>query len=129
AAAEHTIALMLALCRNVPQAQASLAAGAWERSRFGGAELYGKTLGIFGFGRIGQLVAQRAQSFDMDVVAFDKFVSAERFRERGVEGVADSEDLYRRADVITLHLPKTAETVGWIDAAAISPMNQGGRIG
>ena len=128
AAAEHTIALMLALCRNVPQAQASLAAGAWERSRFGGAELYGKTLGIFGFGRIGQLVAKRAQSFEMDVIAFDKFVSAERFRERGVEGVADSEELYRRADVITLHLPKTAETLGWIDAAAISQMKEGVRI-
>ena len=86
AAAEHTMALVLALCRNVPQAHASLLDGEWARSRFGGNELYGKTLGVIGFGRIGQLVAKRAQAFEMEVVAFDKFVSAERFRELGVEG-------------------------------------------
>ena len=86
AAAEHTLALMLALCRNVPQAHGTLVDGRWERSRFKGAELYGKTLGVIGFGRIGQLVAKRAQGFEMEVVAFDKFVSAERFRELGVEG-------------------------------------------
>ena len=86
AAAEHTLALALALCRNVPQAHASLVAGEWARSRYGGNELYGKTLGVIGFGRIGQLVAQRAQAFDMEVVAFDKFVAPERFRELGVEG-------------------------------------------
>ena len=80
AAAEHTLALMLALFRNVPQAHASLAAGRWDRAKFKGAELYGKTLGVVGFGRIGQLVAQRALSFDMDVVGFDKFVSVDRFR-------------------------------------------------
>ena len=110
AAAEHTLALMLALCRNIPQAHASLAAGEWDRSRFGGNELYGKTLGVIGFGRIGQLVAARAQAFDMEVVAFDKFVTAERFRELGVEGVDDAAELYARADFITLHLPKTPET-------------------
>ena len=93
AAAEHTLALALALCRNVPQAHASLVAGEWARSRYGGNELYGKTLGVIGFGRIGQLVAKRAQAFDMDVVAFDKFVSAERFRELGVEGA----ETHRRA--------------------------------
>ena len=93
AAAEHTLALMLALCRNIPQAQATLVAGAWERSRFKGSELYGKKLGVIGFGRIGQLVARRAQSFEMDVVAYDKFVSAERFRELGVEGADEIEDL------------------------------------
>ena len=86
AAAEHTLALALALFRNVPQAHSSLVDGRWDRGKFKGAELYGKTLGVIGFGRIGQLVAKRAQSFDMDVVAFDKFVSAERFRELGVEG-------------------------------------------
>src|SRR6185437_4881829 len=85
AAAEHTLALMLALCRNIPQAQSSLVGGAWERPRFKGTELYGKKLGVVGFGRIGQLVARRVQSFEMEVVAFDKFVSAERFRELGVE--------------------------------------------
>ena len=118
AAAEHTLALMLALCRNVPQAHGSLTAGKWERPRFKGSELYGKTLGVIGFGRIGQLVAKRAQSFEMDVIAFDKFVSAERFRELGVEGVEDLEDLLGRADVITLHTPKTPETIGLIDESA-----------
>jgi D-3-phosphoglycerate dehydrogenase / 2-oxoglutarate reductase len=128
AAAEHTLALALALCRNVPQAHGSLVAGEWARSRYGGNELYGKTLGVIGFGRIGQLVAKRAQAFDMDVVAFDKFVAPERFRELGVEGVETSEELYRRADVITIHLPKTPETVGWINAEAIDRMRDGVRI-
>jgi D-3-phosphoglycerate dehydrogenase len=128
AAAEHTMALILSLLRNVPQAHGSLVDGRWERSRFGGSELYGKTLGVLGFGRIGQLVAKRAQSFEMDVVAFDKFVSAERFRELGVEGVGDTAELYERADVITLHLPKTPETVNWIDAGAIASMRDGVRI-
>ncbi len=128
AAAEHTLALALALCRNVPQAHGSLVDGEWARSRYAGNELYGKTLGVIGFGRIGQLVAQRAQAFDMDVVAFDKFVAPERFRELGVEGVGSSEELYARADLITIHLPKTPETVGWIDAEAISLMRDGVRI-
>ena len=128
AAAEHTLALALALLRNVPQAHGSLVGGAWERSNFKGSELYGKTLGVLGFGRIGQLVAKRAQSFDMEVVAFDKFVSAERFRDLGVDGVETSEELYERADVISLHLPKTPETVNWIDAEAISQMRDGVRI-
>jgi D-3-phosphoglycerate dehydrogenase len=128
AAAEHTVALMLALCRNVPQAHSSLAAGQWERGKFKGAELYGKTLGVLGFGRIGQLVAARAQAFDMPVVAYDKFVTAERFRELGVEGVETPAELYARADFITLHLPKTAETVDFIDAAAIAQMRDGIRI-
>jgi D-3-phosphoglycerate dehydrogenase / 2-oxoglutarate reductase len=128
AAAEHTVALMLALCRNVPQAQATLVGGAWERSRFKGAELYGKTLGVIGFGRIGQLVARRARGFEMEVVAFDKFVSAERFRELGVEGVGGVEELLGRADIVTLHVPKTPETVNLIDAEAIAAMRQGARL-
>jgi len=128
AAAEHTLALGLALCRNIPQAHASLVGGEWARSRYGGNELYGKTLGVIGFGRIGQLVAKRAHSFEMDVVAFDKFVTPERFRELGVEGVESSEELYARADLITIHLPKTPETVGWIDDEAIAKMRDGVRI-
>jgi D-3-phosphoglycerate dehydrogenase len=128
AAAEHTVALILALCRNVPQAHASLAAGQWERGKFKGTELYGKTLGVLGFGRIGQLVAARAQAFEMQVVAYDKFVTAERFRELGVEGLDDPSELYARADFITLHLPKTAETVDFIDDKAISKMRDGVRI-
>ncbi len=128
AAAEHTLALALALCRNVPQAHGSLVAGEWARSRFGGNELYGKTLGVVGFGRIGQLVAKRALGFDMEVVAFDMFVTPERFRELGVEGSDDLDDLYGRADVITLHVPKTAETVNMIDDEAIAKMRDGVRI-
>ena len=128
AAAEHTMALMLALCRNVPQAHGSLVAGRWDRTSFKGAELYGKTLGVFGFGRIGQLVAKRAQSFEMEVVAFDKFVSAERFRELGVEGTDSRNEVFERADVVSLHLPKTPDTVNWIDSDAISRMKEGARI-
>jgi D-3-phosphoglycerate dehydrogenase len=128
AAAEHTMALVLALCRNVPQAHESLTEGEWERGRFGGAELYGKTLGVLGFGRIGQLVANRAQAFDMRVIAYDKFVTAERFKELGVEGVDSLEDIWSRADFISLHLPKTPETAGIIAADAIAKMREGVRI-
>ena len=106
-AAEHTMALLLALARNVPQAHASLTGGAWERSKFSGVELYEKTLGILGFGRIGQLVAQRARGFGMRVVAFDPYVGAERYRELGVEQAESPDDVYAAADFLTLHLPKT----------------------
>jgi D-3-phosphoglycerate dehydrogenase len=128
AAAEHTMALALAGFRNVPQAHSALTAGEWARSRYGGNELYGKTLGILGFGRIGQLVAHRALGFDMNVIAFDKFVSTDRFRELGVEGVEDTDELYSRADLITIHLPKTPETINWIDDDAIAAMKPGVRI-
>ncbi len=128
AAAEHTITLMLALCRNVPQAHKSLTGGQWERSRFGGIEVYGKTLGILGFGRIGQLVAQRAKGFDMNVVAFDPFVSAERYRELGVERAESSNELYAQADIITIHLPKTADTENWLDGEAFAKMRDGALV-
>ena len=85
AAAEHTVALMLALARNIPQAHAALVDGRWERSKFGGFEVYEKTIGILGFGRIGQLVAQRAQGFDMRVIAYDPFVSPSASASSGVE--------------------------------------------
>src|SRR5947209_3463742 len=127
-AAEHTMALLLALARNIPQAHASLTSGAWERSKFSGVELYEKTLGILGFGRIGQLVAHRARGFEMRVLAFDPFVSAERYRELGVEKVASSDELYANADFITIHLPKTSETEGFIDARAFAKMRDGVRI-
>jgi D-3-phosphoglycerate dehydrogenase / 2-oxoglutarate reductase len=128
AAAEHTLAMALAAARNVPQAHGSLVSGRWERSRFAGNELYGKTLGVIGFGRIGQLVAKRALAFEMEVVAYDKFVAAERFRELGVEGVDTTDELYSRSDIVTIHLPKTPETVNWIDAAALAKMKDGVRI-
>jgi D-3-phosphoglycerate dehydrogenase / 2-oxoglutarate reductase len=128
AAAEHTIALMLALARNVPQAHASLTAGRWERSRFGGVEVYEKTLGVLGFGRIGQLVAARARAFGMRIVAYDPFVSAERFRELGAEKADTPQDLYALADFVTLHLPKTPDTRGFLDAGAFAAMRPGVRI-
>jgi D-3-phosphoglycerate dehydrogenase len=127
-AAEHTMALLLALARNIPQAHMSLTSGKWERSKFSGVELYEKTLGILGFGRIGQLVAHRARGFGMRVLAFDPFVSAERYRELGVEKAESSEDLYAHADFITIHLPKTPETEGWLDAQAFAKMRDGVRI-
>jgi D-3-phosphoglycerate dehydrogenase len=127
-AAEHTMALLLALARNVPQAHASLTAGKWERAKFSGVELYDKTLGILGFGRIGQLVAQRARSFGMHVIAFDPFVSGDLYRELGVEKAQSSDDLYAVADFITLHLPKTPDTEGWLDAEALAKCKDGVRI-
>ncbi len=127
-AAEHTMALLLALARNIPQAYASLTGGAWERSKFSGVELHQKTLGILGFGRIGQLVAQRARGFGMRVVAFDPFVAAERFRELGAEQASSSDEVYAIADFLTLHLPKTPETEGWLDAEALSKCKDGVRV-
>jgi len=127
-AAEHTVALLLALARNVPQAHGSLTAGAWERSRYSGVELFEKTLGILGFGRIGQLVAERAKAFGMHVLAFDAYVAEERFAELGVERAATSDELYARADFVTVHLPKTRETEDWLDAEAFSKMKDGVRV-
>jgi D-3-phosphoglycerate dehydrogenase / 2-oxoglutarate reductase len=127
-AAEHTLAMLLALARNVPQAHAALTGGRWERSKWGGVELYEKTLGLLGFGRIGQLVAARAQSFGMHVVAFDPFVAAARFRELGVERAESSDELYARSDFISIHLPKTPETEGWLDAEALAKCRDGVRI-
>ena len=127
-AAEHTMALLLALARNVPQAHSSLTAGAWDRSKYSGVELSEKTLGILGFGRIGQLVAQRALGFGMHVLAYDAYVAEERFADMGVERAATSDELYARADFVTLHLPKTPETENWLDAEALSKMKDGVRI-
>jgi D-3-phosphoglycerate dehydrogenase len=127
-AAEHTMALLLALARNIPQAYVSLTGGKWERSKFSGVELYEKTLGILGFGRIGQLVAQRARGFGMRVLAFDPFVSAERYRELGVDKAASPDDLYAQAEFITVHLPKTPETEGFVDAQAFAKMRDGVRV-
>ncbi len=127
-AAEHTMALLTALARNVPQAHASLIAGAWDRAKYSGVELYEKTLGILGFGRIGQLVAQRARGFGMQVLAFDAYVAEERFRELGVERADSSDEVYAAADFITVHLPKTPETENWLDAAAFAKMKDGVRV-
>jgi D-3-phosphoglycerate dehydrogenase len=128
AAAEHTIALMLALARNVPQAHASLTSGKWERSRFGGVEVYEKTLGVLGFGRIGQLVAARAKAFGMHIVAYDPFVSAERFRELGAEPAPTAAEVYAQADFLTIHLPRTPETKGVLNAQAFAQCKDGVRV-
>ena len=127
-AAEHTIGLLVALARNIPQAHAALKQGRWERKAYGGIELAGKTLGVLGFGRIGQQVARRALGLGMRVVAYDPFVSAERFRELGVEELATPEDVYDSADFLTLHLPLTPKTRGSIDAAAFARMRPGVRL-
>jgi D-3-phosphoglycerate dehydrogenase len=120
--------LLLALARNIPQAHASLTAGEWQRARFSGVELYEKTLGILGFGRIGQLVAQRARGFGMHVIAFDPYVGADRYRELGVRKAASSGEVYAAANFLTLHLPKTPETENWLDAEALSQCQDGVRV-
>ncbi len=127
-AAEHTMAMLLALARNIPRAHASLIEGRWERSKLSGVELYEKTLGVLGFGRIGQLVAQRARGFGMRVLAFDPFVSAERYRELGVEKAEGPEDIYAQADFITIHLPKTPETEGFLGDEQFAAMRDGVRV-
>jgi D-3-phosphoglycerate dehydrogenase len=127
-AAEHTMALLLALARNIPQAHASLTSGRWERSKFSGVELFEKTLGILGFGRIGQLVAQRARGFGMRLIAFDPYVGAERYRELGVEKADSSDAVYAAADFLTLHLPRTPDTEGWLDAEALAKCKDGVRV-
>ena len=127
-AAEHTIALLLAVARNIPQAHAALKDGRWERGRFAGIELAGKTLAVLGFGRIGRQVARRALALGMRVVAYDPFVAPERFRELGAEPVSSLDDAYRAADLLTLHLPLTSETRGLLDAKAFARMRDGVRI-
>ena len=118
-AAEHTMALILALARNVPQAHAALVAGRWERSKWEGVELADKTLGVVGLGRIGKLVAQRALGFGMRLAAYDPFVSAEKGRQMSVE-MMSLEQVVAEADFLTVHLPKTKETAGLIDAELLA---------
>ena len=125
--AEHAITLMLALARQIPQADASTQAGKWEKNRFMGVEITGKTLGVIGCGNIGSIVADRAVGLKMKVIAFDPFLSPERAKDLGVEKV-ELEDLFKRADFITLHTPLTDKTRNVIDAAAIAKMKKGVRI-
>ena len=127
-AAEHTMALLLAQARNVPQAHAALKAGKWERSRWEGVELHGKTLAVLGLGRIGTLVAQRALAFGMRLIAFDPFVSAERARQLGIELVDSLEELVARADFLTVHVAKTHETVGLLGKELLAHAKPGLRL-
>ncbi|QPC85760.1 phosphoglycerate dehydrogenase [Mesorhizobium sp. NBSH29] len=125
--AEHAIALMFAVARELPAANASTHAGKWEKNRFMGVEITSKTLGIIGCGNIGAIVAQRAVGLKMHVVAFDPFLSEDRASELGVEKV-ELEELFGRADFITLHTPMTDKTRGIINAEAIAKMKDGVRI-
>ena len=127
-AAEHTMALLLAQARNIPQAHEALRAGAWEREKFSGIELHGKTLGIVGLGRVGTLVAQRASAFGMRLVAYDPYVAPARAGQMGVELCDTVAEVCRRADFITIHLPKTAETEGIIGDAELDEVRPGVRI-
>ncbi len=127
-AAEHTVGLLVALARNIPQAHAALKQGRWERSKWAGTELAEKTLGVVGLGRIGQQVARRALGLGMRVVAYDPFVTPERFRELGVERVESPEDVYAVAEFVTFHLPLNDETRNSVDAAAFARMRDGARV-
>jgi D-3-phosphoglycerate dehydrogenase len=127
-AAEHTVGLLVALARNIPQAHAALKQGRWERSTWGGVELEGKTLGVLGFGRIGQQVARRALGLGMRVVAYDPFVAKERFRELGVERVESPDEVLAVAEFLTLHLPLTPETRGFLGREAIAKLPDGARV-
>ena len=127
-AAEHTVGLLVALARNIPQAHAALKQGRWERSAWGGVELEGKTLGVLGCGRIGQQVARRALGLGMRVVAYDPFVAKERFRELGIERVETPDEVLAVAEFLTLHLPLTSETRGFLDREAIAKLPEGARV-
>jgi D-3-phosphoglycerate dehydrogenase len=125
--AEHTITLMLALARQIPQADGSTQAGKWEKNRFMGVEITGKTLGVIGCGNIGSIVVDRAHGLRMKVIAYDPFLSPERALDLGVEKV-DLAELFKRADFVTLHTPLTDKTKNIIDAKAIGTMKKGVRI-
>ncbi len=124
ATAEHTIGLMLAACRHIAPAHASLAAGEWKRSHYAGIQLFKKTLGVIGFGRIGRLVTLRAQAFGMEVAAYDPYVSEEVAQELGVT-LLDLDDLLAAADIITLHMSSTPETENMINGDLINQMKEG----
>jgi D-3-phosphoglycerate dehydrogenase len=126
-AAEHTMALLLAQARHVARADASLRGGRWERHRFRGVELHGKTLGVVGFGRIGTLVAQRASSFGMRILAYDPYIGEDRARRLGVE-LADLDTVLANADFVTVHLPRTKDTEGLFGEAAFGKMKEGARL-
>lgn len=127
ATAELALGLMLALARHIPQAYDSLNAGIWDRKSYMGVELRGKTLGVVGFGRIGRAVAKRALAFEMSVIAYDPYVSAESGRQANVEMV-DLDSLYARADFITLHTVATPETREMINKDSLAKMKKGVRI-
>jgi D-3-phosphoglycerate dehydrogenase / 2-oxoglutarate reductase len=123
-AAEHAIALLLAVARRIPAADASLRSGQWKRSSFNGVELSGKTIGVVGLGKIGQLVAQRLASFATELIAYDPYVAPARAAQLGIE-LVDFDELLSRADAISIHLPKTPETLGLIGADQLAKTKPG----
>jgi len=125
--AEHTIALLISLARSIPQANSSLKAGRWERKKFIGVELQGKTLGIVGLGRIGRVVASRARGLGMQIVAYDPFIAPDQARDLEIE-LAPLDDVYARADFLTVHTPLTADTRGLIDREVLQKMKPGARL-
>lgn len=125
--AEHTIALLISLARSIPQANSSLKAGRWDRKKFIGVELQGKTLGIIGLGRIGRVVASRARALGMQIVAYDPFIAPEHARDLEID-LASLDEVYARADFLTVHTPLTAETRGIIDSEVFSKMKHGARL-
>ena len=127
-AAEHTMALLLAQARNVPQANADLRAGRWNRSKWEGVELHGKTLGIVGLGRVGVLVAQRAHAFGMRLVAYDPFVSPDRARQLGVQVAESMNELVATSDFVTIHATKTPDTIGLVNADVLAHAKPGMRL-
>jgi D-3-phosphoglycerate dehydrogenase len=127
-AAEQAMALLLSQARNIPQANAALKQGSWERSRWEGVELAGKTIGLVGLGRVGALVAQRAAGFGMRVIAYDPYVSTDRAKEMGVDAMPSLEALLVQADFVSIHLPRTPETEGLIGEHELALMKQGARL-
>ena len=127
-AAEHTVALMLAQARNIPQADAALKSGRWDREPYQGVELAGKTLGVVGLGRVGAMVAQRCSAFGMRVIAFDPYVPRDRAKEMGVELMPTLEALLVQADFVSLHLPRTPDTEGLIGHRELALMKEGSRL-
>jgi D-3-phosphoglycerate dehydrogenase len=127
-AAEHTIGLILAQCRNIPQATEHMRAGGWKKKQFEGVELFGKTVGIIGLGRIGSLVASRLRAFGCRVIAYDPYISLDRFAQAGAEHIEVLDDLLRQSHIVTVHTPRTDETYGMIGDEQFKLMPQGVRI-
>ena len=127
-AAEHTVGLLLSSSRNIPWADRFIKSGQWSRKQFEGSELYGKTLGIIGLGRIGGLVSQRALGFAMRVIAYDPYITDARFANLNVEKATTLEELLKESDFITIHTPRTKETLNMVDDDQIALMKQGVRL-
>lgn len=127
AVAELTMSLMLSIVREIPRADATMKAGKWAKKEFEGTELFGKTLGVIGFGRIGSAVAARAKAFEMKILAYDPLIPAEEIKKRGGEPVS-FDDLLKNSDIITMHMPLTPESKSMLNAAAFAKMKQGAYI-